>query len=355
VATSQTTLQRFFKDWGGHLAIAAAGAALGLVVVVLMGPEEPSPPTKIPSAEDRFIKPSVPQAKRELSSEPINPAAARALARIEPSSGADDRVQRSNNMAFRPVTGALRRVGADSNIAWKKFSVLALPIGNRPAIAVVIDDMGVDRKRTLRAINMQGPLTAAFLPYGRELLRQTRAARRSGHELLVHVPMEPENGEIAPGPNSVGTNMADQEILRRLDWALGRFAGYVGISNHMGSRFTADRRGMTTVLEEISKRGLLFLDSRTTRHTVAARMARDLGIPFAERHVFLDDDPNPAAIASQLKALERTALRDGYAVGIGHPRDNTLDALERWLPALAERGFALVPISTVVRYRMERK
>lgn len=358
---NRPALHRFFKEWGPHLAIAVAGAVLGLVTIILIGPDQPAPPLQMPSAEDRFIrKPPVKEPRPRQETRYQRPERPTVLppAAVKPSPPPRVRPQPQNladNMPSRPVTGGPPRVPAAGTAPWEKFSVLPPPIENRPMIAVIIDDMGVDRKRTMRAIALPGPLTASFLAYGRDLPLQTRAARRAGHELLVHIPMEPENGEISPGPNAIGTNLAADEIMRRLDWALGRFSGYVGINNHMGSRFTADRAGMSLVLGEIAKRGLLFLDSRTTRHTVAAQMARDLGIPFAERHVFIDDDPDPAVIASQLRALERGALRDGYAVGIGHPRDHTLDALKQWLPALAARGFALVPISTVVRYRQKER
>jgi polysaccharide deacetylase 2 family uncharacterized protein YibQ len=66
--------------------------------------------------------------------------------------------------------------------------------------------------------------------------------------------------------------------------------------------------------------------------------------------VFLDDDQSPAKIEEMLAQLERIARTRGYAVGIGHPHPATIAELQRWLPTLAQRGFALVPISAIVRH-----
>ncbi|MCH9000568.1 MAG: divergent polysaccharide deacetylase family protein, partial [Proteobacteria bacterium] len=59
-----------------------------------------------------------------------------------------------------------------------------------------------------------------------------------------------------------------------------------------------------------------------------------------------------AAIARQLARLEAVALRRGSAIGIGHPHRATLDVLARWLPAARARGFAIVPVSAIVRHRL---
>jgi hypothetical protein len=215
-------------------------------------------------------------------------------------------------------------------------------------IVIVIDDLGMDRKRTARAIGLHGPLTLSFLAYADDLKEQTEAARAAGHELLMHVGMEPVSESVDPGPNVLLTGLSSEEIRHRLEWNLGRSEGYVGINNHMGSKFTADPSAMMVVMEMLKRRGLLFLDSRTTGRSVGAKLARELGVPVAERNIFLDNVNETAAVDARLGELERLARRRGYAVAIGHPRDATLEALERWLQNLKDRGLVLVPLSAVV-------
>jgi polysaccharide deacetylase 2 family uncharacterized protein YibQ len=140
-------------------------------------------------------------------------------------------------------------------------------------------------------------------------------------------------------------------VLRRLRWDLDRLDGYVGINNHMGSRFTADPDAMQVVIDELKARGLLFLDSRTSGATVGARVAQRAGIPFAERDVFLDDDQSPAAIAARLRDLEAAARRTGGAIAIGHPHDATLAALAAWIGTLPAKRLQLVPLTEIVKLR----
>ena len=233
--------------------------------------------------------------------------------------------------------------------AWLKNARAMPEIRGRPMVALVIDDAGVDRKRTERAMRLPPLVTMSFLPYAPEVARQVQEAQERGHEIIVHVPMEPENGNVDPGPNALRVGDSNAEILRRLDWSLSRFSGYVGINNHMGSKFTQDAQAMRSVLEALKARGLLFLDSRTTPASVGAKLARELGLPTLERDVFLDNVDSREAVAARLAEVARTARRDGYVIAIGHPRDATLDVLERWTRDAESEGLALVPLSAVMR------
>jgi uncharacterized protein len=235
--------------------------------------------------------------------------------------------------------------------AWRRFAVAAPAVAGRARVAIVIDDLGVDRRRTERTIALKGPLTLSFLAYADDLPHLTEEARRAGHELLVHVPMEPMSHSENMGPNGLAVSLSHDELLRRLRWDLGRFEGYVGINNHMGSRFTSDAPSMIAVMQELKGRGLLFIDSRTIASTVAAELAQRVGVPNASRDVFLDNESDATAVAERLAVLEATARRHGSAIAIGHPHDGTLAELTLWLDTLAAKGLALVPVSAIVKER----
>lgn len=237
--------------------------------------------------------------------------------------------------------------------AWLRNAVITVVPPGRIPIAIVIDDMGVDRARSDRAAALAAPLTLAFLPYARHFETQIAAARARGHEILVHMPMQPVGIED-PGPDALTVGLAAAEIRKRLAAALDRAGPVVGINNHMGSRFTVDRDAMRPVLEELQARGLLFLDSRTAGGSVGIALARAMELPHAARDVFLDNDPALGAVEARLAELEATAKRQGHAVAIGHPHDGTIAALAAWLSGAKARGFALVPVSTIVRQSHER-
>ncbi|MBP2291130.1 divergent polysaccharide deacetylase family protein [Azospirillum rugosum] len=232
--------------------------------------------------------------------------------------------------------------------AWKRNAVPSHPSSDKPAIAIVIDDMGVDRKRSNRAAALPAPLTLAWLPYAHDLSAQARAARAAGHELLLHLPMEP-SGHADPGPDALLVSLGKAEILRRAKAAMDSYDGFVGVNNHMGSRFTADHASMALVLPEIAKRGLLWLDSRTTAKSAGLSIAQELRMPYAGRDVFLDNEMTVPAVRAQLAKTEQVARHQGYAIAIGHPHDATIEALASWLPEVQKRGFVLVPVSAVVR------
>lgn len=247
-------------------------------------------------------------------------------------------------LADRPAEGPLP--------AWQRFAAAAPAADARPWIAVVIDDLGLDRKRAFRTVELPGPLTLALMTYAEDLPGLAAKAQARGHELMLHVPMEPQDKGENPGPQALLVGQDAAEIQRRLRWGLDRFEGFVGINNHMGSKFTAAEPAMRLVLAEVKARGLLFLDSRTSSQTVGARLAGAMGVPHVSRDLFLDVDDRPEAIRGQLDQAEKLARKQGHAVVIGHPHDNTIAALEAWIPKLNGRGIALAPISAIVRRQL---
>lgn len=218
-----------------------------------------------------------------------------------------------------------------------------------PRIAIVIDDLGPNRSASAKAIDLDPAITLALLPYADGLEELIKDARAAGHELILHMPMEPlGNGAHDPGPNALLVDLSAEEVLNRLSWALKRLPGVRGLNNHMGSKFTADRTGMGLVLSEAKARGLYFLDSRTTAESVVASVAETHGVPTLTRDVFLDNQPNEEAIATQLKRAETIALESGQAIVIGHPYDATISVLKTWSVNALRRGFLLVPLSELL-------
>jgi polysaccharide deacetylase 2 family uncharacterized protein YibQ len=222
-----------------------------------------------------------------------------------------------------------------------------------PAIAIVIDDLGADGIDTRRAIALPKEVSLSFLPYPVAAPEFAREASRAGHQVLVHVPMEPD-GRTDPGPNALLTSLDTSTNISRLDWALSRIPGFAGINNHEGSRFTADRAALIPVIEHLAERHVFFLDSRTSADTQVVTMARAFGVASAGRDVFLDDTVSAQAIAAQLARAETIAREQGVAVAIGHPHPETMDALAQWTAQAASRGYELITASEAIRLKTER-
>lgn len=240
---------------------------------------------------------------------------------------------------------------APADAAWQRNAIAFSDDRRRPLIVIVIDDMGLDRPRSRRVTDLPRPLTLSYLPYARDLAEQAAAARGRGHELMLHLPMEPLSGAVDPGPNALLTSLSLDMVRRRTVAALDSFSGYVAVNNHMGSRFTTWRPGVEASLREMKARGLAFLDSRTHADTVGGLVADELGMPNLDRHVFLDDVMTIDAVRRQLAETEVLAKRQGFVIAIGHPHDVTIQALAEWLPGLSGKGFILGPISAAIRRR----
>lgn len=245
--------------------------------------------------------------------------------------------------------------GETNGHAWRARAVPPPSNAKPPYVALLIDDAGLDRKGTQRAIAMPGPVTLSFMSYANELSEQSAAARAAGHEVMLHLPMEPLDAKRNnPGPNALFVNLDADELQRRLTWHLDRFSDYVGVNNHMGSRFTADAARMGQVLDEINRRQVFWLDSLSGPNSAGPALARKRGVDAAERDIFLDDDRSPG-IAHELAAMERMARSRGDVIAIGHPHGATLTALEKWIATAQERGFTLVPVSTVLLRRQQQE
>lgn len=231
---------------------------------------------------------------------------------------------------------------------WQQNAANWASVGNNAKIAVVIDDVGLSYDTSMEFTEMAGPLTLAFLPYAELLPEQTQTLKSVGHELMVHLPMEPKNEAADPGPNALLVDLDPEEFERRIEWNLSRFGDFVGVNNHMGSLLTEKPALMVRVMVHLRRGGFLFLDSLTSPNSVAARAAKATGVPHISRDVFLDNERDMEAIMVQLAKTEQIAKRRGYAIAIGHPYPETMKALNFWTAGLGAKGISLVPLSQIV-------
>jgi polysaccharide deacetylase 2 family uncharacterized protein YibQ len=221
---------------------------------------------------------------------------------------------------------------------------------NAPEIAIVIDDCGPSEAGTRGAIALPAAFTLSFLPYPDASLALSHQAHLAGHEVILHLPMQPL-GKENPGPMALMTGLDPAELLRRVDWALARVSDFDGVNNHMGSRFTGSRADLVPVMEELSAHRLFFLDSRTGPGSLGQTVAREAGMLAGGRDVFLDDVESLDAVAHQLSVTESRARLHGSAIAIGHPHPATLAALADWAAGVEGRGFRLVALRTVLERR----
>jgi polysaccharide deacetylase 2 family uncharacterized protein YibQ len=217
-----------------------------------------------------------------------------------------------------------------------------------PRLAIIIDDLGYDRKMAYTLVHFELPLSLSILPMAPYTEYVAEIARENDREILLHLPMEPKNyPRIDPGPGALLIEMDEAEIRRRIHDLIKQVDGISGVNHHMGSCFTENDEKMSIVLSELKNSGLFYVDSRTSSKTVAYKIAQKMGVPAIKKNVFLDHDLSTKAIKVQMERLLSIARYSGTAVGIGHPHKETISILEEYKEKLMHE-FKVVPVSQLV-------
>lgn len=232
---------------------------------------------------------------------------------------------------------------------------------NHPCIAIVIDDIGRDLESLRQFQGLHPSLTFSVLPHAQYTQASLDRLNASRHEVLLHLPMRPmDRTKRTDEPWMIGVSSSHAITLEA---CLKQVPSAVGVNNHMGSYTSQDESALFEVLTRIGRRGLFFLDSRTTEKTKICAIAKQLHVPCLERTVFLDAampssyekfqtpsgvtqrpkaqtettqhlTPLTAAQQNELvaQALQQALLlsrKCGWAIAIGHPHASTFEGLKQ--------------------------
>ncbi|QDR81416.1 divergent polysaccharide deacetylase family protein [Sporomusa termitida] len=216
-------------------------------------------------------------------------------------------------------------------------------------MAIIIDDFGYIREPIAEYANMGRPITFAVLPYRQYSTEAASAALSAGHLVMLHLPLEPLSATEETEPTVITVNMPAAEIKQTVEQAIASIPGLKGVNNHQGSKATADRQVMKTVLGVIKAHNLFFIDSRTSNKTVAAEVSRQLGLRTGENELFLDNSSDIELIKKQLRTAIAMARRNGSVTVIGHARPNTVIAVREMIPEIEAAGIRLVYADQLIR------
>lgn len=220
------------------------------------------------------------------------------------------------------------------------------PVGAQ--LALILDDIGNVYRPIKEVLNWGIPLTLSVFPKRPYSRRIAREASLRGLEVMLHLPMEPWGyPEKDPGAGALMHWMSSSEMKRVLEEDLRGLPRVRGVNNHMGSRFTEDRRAMQEVLSVLKERRLYFVDSLTTPRSVGYRLAREMGVPSYRRDVFLDVVPRKEAIRGQFQKFLQVASLQGFAVGIAHPYPETLQLLPELFRSSSLAGYRWISVSSL--------
>ena len=250
--------------------------------------------------------------------------------------------------------GPLPRVAADGRRpadVYARPSHYAQGAGGPPRVAVLVNGLAVPGAPDADVIKgLPPPVSVAYGAYGRGVQEWVDKARADGHEVLLAIPLEPNNyPAVDPGPHTLLTTLPTDENLKRLQWLMSRYTGYAGVTNHMGSKFVTAQAALRPVLEEMKRRGLIYFDDGSVEGSAAGEIARSLGVDYSIAQVQLD----PGKMAASLAALEAEAKAQGAAIGVAKAEPSSVKQIAEWAGSLEDKGLVLVPVSAAMRSRRQ--
>lgn len=233
--------------------------------------------------------------------------------------------------------------------AYRRPADASIPPGE-PRVAIIVTGLGINEQGSLDAVDQLPPeTTLAFAPYGRSLASTVAAARTSGHEVLLELPLEPfDYPQNDPGPHTLLTGDTTRANLEKLFWLMARFGGYMGVLNNMGARFTASATDFSPIMEELGARGIGYVDDGSSNRSVAAQLAGANKVPFARVAAVIDANPTRESILAALASLESQAMESGGAIGIVSALPISVKTVAEWAAELQAKGIALVPASALM-------
>ncbi len=256
------------------------------------------------------------------------------------------------------LDSSVTKTGGGRQVAFLKVSqgnktIIEVQLREVPRLmraVIVIDDMGRDLEAAHELLALDYPLTFSILPYLQHTRETALEVHRSGREVMLHLPMEPEaSTHTSPGEGALRVGMSDAEVQKIVAADLATVPFAAGVNNHMGSRATQDPALMADLMNILAERRLYFIDSRTTGASAALEAAQRRGLPSFYRSVFLDNTESVDYTLSQLREFRRKVEQEGVALAIGHPHPTTIAALAKFLPELDRADIEIVPPSQIVR------
>ena len=239
----------------------------------------------------------------------------------------------------------------NTNLADTGNEVISPPVSEKyiGKLAVIVDDCGYDIKSVRRLTDVGLPFSYAILPYKDFSNDALEVIKNTGNVPMLHLPMEPSNrSAMSEGSRTILTDMKEKDIKAMTKKAIESLPGIMGVNNHQGSKATTDKRVMETVLREVKKNDMFFVDSKTIGTSIARDMAREMGVKTARNDVFLDNSKDIEEIRKQVYKAIELAEKNGSAIAICHARPATVKMWEKYADEFRKSGVKFVHVTEVL-------
>ncbi len=257
------------------------------------------------------------------------------------------------NLLITPKTyHALKPRLEPANVSPKAFLGPGPVMGpvRSPVMSIVLDDWGNNAPLLKKVLAINRPITIAVLPHQAHSSQIAEEACAGGLGVILHMPMQPKNQKVGLEPHLITVETSDADIIQLTDMALASVGACTeGVNNHMGSAATSDKRVMRTLLSHLKQKNLFFFDSFVISTSAGPDVAREVGVSFAKRDIFIDNKVEVEAIKDKLREAKKMALVHGHVIVIGHDKEPTIEAIHQMVPELEKEGIRLVALRTLVK------
>jgi uncharacterized protein len=244
----------------------------------------------------------------------------------------------------------------DPNIGTQIPASYHPPVQKKAQLAIIIDDFGQNRKGVSEILQIKKPLTFAIMPFLDFTRKDALMAHQLGQEVIIHLPMQSAKHDIAAwiGPNPIKVSYKYDKIQEIILSSLKSVPFAVGANIHMGSLCSENKYIMSSVIKVLKENNMYFVDSRTSSLSVCKRVAKNTGIRFDERNVFLEaESKSEWYIKKQLRLAGSIAIKKGHAIAIGHVGSAggrvTAICINDMIPQLEKQGIKLVYVSDLFK------
>ena len=194
-----------------------------------------------------------------------------------------------------------------------------------PKLAIIMDDISTNAQANeLKKLSIK--VTPSIFPPEKQHPKTAWLAKEFS-VYMVHLPLQALNYTNEKA-NTLHTGDSKEKISQRIKDIKKDFKGVKYINNHTGSGFTSDFKSTLALLDELKNSEIYFIDSLTTNKSTVLDASKKLGLKYAYRDVFLDNEQNVSKILKMINKAVAVAKKDGVAIAICHPYKSTFEALK---------------------------
>ena len=194
-----------------------------------------------------------------------------------------------------------------------------------PKLAIIMDDISTNAHVSeLKKLSIK--VTPSIFPPEKQHPKSAWLAKEFS-VYMVHLPLQALNYTNEKA-NTLHAGDSKEKISQRIKDIKKDFKGVKYINNHTGSGFTSDFKSTLALLAELKNSEIYFIDSLTTNKSTVLDASKKLGLKYAYRDVFLDNEQNVSKILKMINNAVAVAKKDGVAIAICHPYKSTFEALK---------------------------